>query len=90
MWFNASTDLLRALVRLGEGRKSPWWILSLCKDTLLQQSNDFAREVAKVNKDALFNFQVLELLLTDFQSVQEKEVFFTGEMNSEYLQHFCL
>lgn len=83
-------DLLRAVTKLGAGHGSPWWILSLCKDTLLQQSNDFAREVAKVNKDALLNLQVLELLLTDFQCVQEKEVFFTGEMNPEYLQQFCL
>ena len=53
---------------------------------LLQQSDDFARKVAKVHQNPLLYLQALKLLLADFQRVQEEQVIITRQMNPEYLK----
>ncbi len=64
----------------------PRRIFALCVNALLQQSDDFARKVAKVYQNALLNLQALKLFFTDLQGMQEEQIFITRKVNPEYLK----
>ena len=67
----------------------PWSLVRLSKDALLQQCDDLARKVAKIDQDPLLNLKTLELLLTDLQCVEEEQVFITRKVYSQDLHRRC-
>ena len=55
-------------------------------DAPLQQADDLAGEAGKVYQDALVGLEALEVVLSDFQGVQEVGVILTGSMDPQHLQ----
>ncbi len=54
-------------------------------DAAFQQADDLGWEAAKVHQDALLRLQRLEVLLADFQGVQQEEVILAGQVDAQDL-----
>lgn len=64
----------------------PGGLAGVRRHAALQETDDLAREVAEVDKDALLRLERLKVLLADLQGVQQEEVVLTGEVNAQDLQ----